>query len=256
MLKMKRMAVMAVVALGLVALAAPAAAPAKSNKSIERLNKDVKRLGENVNSLRAKTDETNQDVKNLATTAGAALGKLQDNLTAIGGLVTNYQYGVVQLGVDNTDGQNFKAWPGAFTATPRLDPTLEQSTVTAQFLCLTAAGCPTSGPGVLTAQVAVRSANVDANNKTSTVGCKVTVAGSSNVLFTTKPQSATNPFYEIPRSRLVPQNQDPSFPLAMVPKEDNAINLGTSSRILGQSAAPADQKVYTVTLSCIDAPKS
>ncbi len=233
--------------------------------SIDRTNTAITRLGNNVYDLRKANDMTNWTLSSIASAAISALTQLQAGLVGLAASYTNFEYGVVQLGTDS--GGTFTAIPGAFVATPRLDPTVEQSTVTAQFPCLGAPlplaarnGC-TVGNNIR-AQVAVRSASPTANDAKSTAKCRVTV--SQGVRFvTTIPQGGV-PATTVARSALVPT--DPAelqiFPLSMVSTDTqvNATTDGTNSSASFTAAntypgvGSVSEFMLLVTLSCLSIP--
>lgn len=255
---MRKIAVLAVVALGLVALAAPAAAPA-SSKSIQRLNKDVDRLGKNVDQLRKKTDEMNNTIASLASTAGSALTQLQSGLVKLADTTANFKYGVVQVGTTSTGLSG--AGPTHFFATPPIYKTGEQSTVTFSVPATAALGLGSA----LTLKSAVRSVNPDSGS----VKCKMTAQKNDGVATSawgTWRQGTTDGiFVDMPQSRISPQNGNTSFPYALVPTEDNVLdladerysaNLASIAGYAAGGAAPTQQRPATtgglvVTLSCL-----
>ncbi len=296
MLKTRTLTLTAVVAVGAIALGAPTlaganpgpASPAsisdqiaklkqagKSAKSRARtsskwtqdINKDIKRLGENVYDLRKANDQTNFTISQIASAAISALTQLQAGLVGLAASYTNFEYGVVQLYRNGT------AIAGDFLATPRIDPTVEQATVTGQFPCAAAAGCIAGQR--LTAKVAVRSANPTANDAKSTAVCRVTLSqvsstGASN--WVTSSANSGVPAWPVPRSDLNPPKDAPSiatFPLSMTPY-DNEVDLTTaanSSNGNGGGVVPysfdlanntytgsATAGMINVTLSCLSIP--
>ncbi len=246
------------------------------DKSIDRTNTAITRLGNNVYDLRKANDMTNWTLSSIASAAISALTQLQAGLVGLAASYTNFEYGVVQLGkCSNAACDTFTAFPASFVATPRIDPTVEQATVNASF------PPPAAGAsGIVGASVAVRSANPTANDAKSKVYCRVTLAQSSseNVgggagttkYATSVPNGAFGgaPAYEVGRSALVPT--DPAelqlFPLSMV-STDNQVKLITSTNAGGfQSGAIAGGFTATsstiggsplnVTLSCLSVPNS
>lgn len=259
MSRFRKSAVLAVVALGLVALAAPAAAPAK-NSSITRLNKDVDRLGKNVNDLRKKTDEMNNTIASLAKTAGSALTQLQAGLTTLANTTANFKYGVVQVAstgapLNGLDGVG----PTHFFATPPLYKTGEQSTVTFPIPDLVNAGAA-SGLKLLTA---VRSVNPDSGS----VSCRILIQknngalGATDSSWTTLRQGTKDGiFVKMPQSRIEPQNGNKNFPVALIPTEDNVLDLADpqymATLLSVAGGTPFQQRAssaggVTGTLSCI-----
>ena len=259
MSRFRKSAGLAVVALGLVALAAPAAAPAKSS-SITRLNKDVDRLGKNVDQLRKKTDDMNHTIASLASTAGNALTQLQGGLVKLADTTANFKYGVVQVGTTSTGLSG--AGPTHFFATPPIYKTGEQSTVTFSVPATAALGLGSA----LTLKTAVRSVNPDSGS----VKCKMTsqanTGAASSAWGTWKQGTSDGIFIDMPQSRISPQNGNTSFPYALVPTEDDVLdladerysaNLATIAQYAnGLVAAPTQQRPATtgglvVTLSCL-----
>ncbi len=263
MLKMKRMALLAVVALGLVALAAPAGASAKTSKQTKA---DIKRLGENVNELRKKTDELNNTVASLASVAGSSLTKLQSALTGLADTTANFKYGVIQVGTGQTSGVA-GVGPTHFFVTPPLYKTGAQSTVTFGIPVLGQSGILGGALGNdIKLLAAVRSINPD----TGKVACRVTATSASSSVpgwVTWVKNTSDGAFVKMPQSRIAPQNGDPNFPVGLVATEDNVIDLGDEqySATLGSVAAFGKQLVaaptqqrpsssggsLTVTFSCI-----
>lgn len=268
-MKVRNLAVLATVAVGAIALAAPTAfaadAKASKSKSQTRTDNDIKRLGNNVNDLRKADDETNARISRIVDGLGPVLNQLGDAAKSY----ANFQYGFVQLTFGGTPVPTF------FAVTPRLDPTMQQSTVTRQFVVPAAAG---ANPGdfvfagkTIGANVGVRSINDPQQvDNESTAVCSVTA---TNVNNTTGVQAgrAMNtgngayadteaeglPFYPIQRSSLKPNDKADNLPslVGQVPG-DRVDNLLVSSKTqagfsLGSvSAASALGSTITVTLSC------
>ena len=256
-MKVRLLAVMAVVVVGVMAGTSPAMAQkAKTGSSKSQWtnqHKDNKVFGEAIKNLRQASDETNFSVSTLAGAAVEALGALKDGLTTVADSYTNFEYGVVQ--VIKPDGT---AAAGQFLATPRIDPTVEQSTVTGQFAHTVAA------TGVMKLSVAVRSANPAANDKASTVLCRVTGSLPNGGFVTSAPNADANnlPFYPVERSNLVPAKGAPSeasFPVSLTPY-DNVVDMTTSSNSAGSltsaGATASGAGVLHVTLSCLSKPNS
>jgi hypothetical protein len=284
---------MALVVVGAMAGTSPAMAANKKaktsvSKAWQNQHKDNKVFGDAINNLRRGSDQTNFTISKITEQSVAALTALKDGLTAVGDSYTNFEYGVVALGSD-TNGQ-FNPIPGAFLATPRMDPTVEQATVTGQFPCVQAAVLPAPYRAALAngcstdqirAEVAVRSANPQRDNDGSTAKCRVTVSQSNQLVgvangasfVTTKPSGGV-PAQTVPRSPLVPTNpaEEKLFPLSLV-GTDIAVNLtngsnstasfapkttmnGLSLAAIGGTASDAGGGMLNVTLSCLVIPKS
>ena len=290
-MKLKTLLVMAVAAIGALALSVPAFAASSSNGGIpsidsqlgqlkaagkaaksransskshtKRIDGDIKRLGENVNALRKGQDATNWNVSNLAAAAVSSLTALQAGLVALSGSYTNFEYGVVQLGTcSNAACDTFTATAGNFVATPRIDPTVEQATVTAQFATIPS--------GILGASVAIRSAAPTANDAKSKAYCRVTtsqspVSGANQYATSTPNGLFGGPAYQVTRSALVPTSpaELQLFPLAMV-STDTQVKLMTSANATGTGGAGgfttatalAAAGPVWVTLSCLSVPNS
>jgi len=277
-MKLKTLLVMAVAAIGALALSVPAFAASSSNGGIpsidsqlgqlkaagkaaksransskshtKRIDGDIKRLGENVNALRKGQDATNWNVSNLAAAAVSSLTQLQAGLVGLAASYMNFEYGVVQV---RTPAGALA--PASFLATPRIDPTVEQSTVTGQFAV--------AGAGNHTLSVAVRSANPTANDAKSKVYCRVTGSLANGGFITSKANAAFGgaPAYEVPRSALVPTSpaELAAFPLSMV-STDTQVDLTTAGNSTGAltagGATAAGAGVLHVTLSCLSVPNS
>lgn len=244
--------------------------------TVAGLNAKADAINKRVDAGDKATSNLDGKVNTVIATATDALTKLQaglvqvgDGLKSLAASYTNFEYGVVQVYIGTT------AMPGAFLATPRLDPTVEQSTVTGQFPCLPTAGyggvCNTGS--ALHLKVAVRSANPTANDATSKVYCRVT--GSQGTSFvTSKPNTAFPgavspnfpPAYRVTRSPLVPT--DPAelaagaFPLSPA-TSDTFVDLtdgATNASALNGAAPGATANVTSlngminVTLSCLTVP--
>ena len=300
-MKARNLTVMAVVGVGAIALAAPAAfasAPdvsgvsgglgkleavgksakkqarvARKSSFQKRTDEDIKRLGNNVHELRVQDQQ-------ITSTISSLVGTITPILTQLGAAATsyaNFEYGVVQLGkCSNAACDTFTPYAGNFVATPRIDPTVEQSTVTASFPPPAAASS-----GIIGASVAVRSANATANDAKSKAYCRVTLTqgysadlggGAGNQKYATSlPNAAFNnaPAYEVGRSALVPTDaaELQAFPLSMV-STDNQVKLITSTKAAGFGGAGAVAGGFTatssttggaplnVTLSCLSVPNS
>ncbi len=250
--------------------------------SIDRTNTAITRLGNNVYDLRKANDMTNWTLSSIASAAISALTQLQAGLVGLAASYTNFEYGVVQLGsCDDAACTNFTPTAGNFVATPRIDPTVEQATVSAQFASI---------PSVrLGASVAIRSANPAANDAKSKAYCRVTTSQVGSSVVNTSgadPQSPSGPFvftgnkyatstpngafggapaYEVGRSALVPTDpaELPLFPMSMV-STDNQVKLTTSANFFGTSGAGGFATVsagagggpVNVTLSCLSVPNS
>ena len=270
-MKVRLLAVMALVVVGAMAGTSPAMAANKKaktsvSKAWQNQHKDNKVFGDAINNLRRGSDQTNYTIQAITEQSVAALTALKDGLTAVGDSYTNFEYGVVQL-YAGTD-----AIPGAFVATPRIDPTVEQSTVTAQFPCLpTAAGQPCDNGDIINAKATVRSANILANNKKSDVSCRaqITQGKTGNWVSTLK---GGTPFIPMVRSSLTPPSTsaEPTFPAAMVSSDsltsltdaDNSVNQTLGAGGLGTggfaitSGVNGTAGMLAVTLSCLSVPQS
>ena len=299
-MKARNLTTIAVVATGAIALGAPAAfaqAPDVSgvNGGIDKLGtigksakkqaraarssfqkrtgEDIKRLGENVRDLRKKDDE-------ITFTISSIVGTITPILTQLGAAATsyaNFEYGVVQLGkCSNAACDTFTPFAGNFVATPRIDPTVEQATVTASFPPPAAASS-----GIIGASVAVRSVNATTNDAKSKAYCRVTLTqgysadlggGAGNQKYATSlPNAAFNnaPAYEVGRSPIAPTDaaELQLFPLSMV-STDNQVKLITSTKAGGFGGAGAVAGGFTATssttggaplnatLSCLSVPNS
>jgi len=218
------MATLAVVALGLVALAAPAGASAKTSKQTRA---DIKRLGENVNELRKKTDEMNRTISSLATVAGDSLTKLQAGLIQLSDTTANFKYAAVQVaGVGGAAGGITGVGPTHFFVTPPILPTGAQSSVTfpiPDFAVAVGAGLvPNSN---LRLNVAIRSLKPD----TGSVQCRVTIGRNSGALTSTwatwRRGTTDGLFVPMPQSRITPENGNSRFPVELVATEDNVLDL-------------------------------
>jgi hypothetical protein len=272
-MKVRLLAVMALVVVGAMAGTSPAMAANKKaktsvSKAWQNQHKDNKVFGDAINNLRRGSDQTNYTIQAITEQSVAALTALKDGLTAVGDSYTNFEYGVVQLYAGND------AIPGAFAATPRIDPTVEQSTVTAQFPCL-----PTAAEGVcdlgdiINAKATVRSANILANNKASDVSCRAQISQGNTNNWVASLNGAT-PFIEMVRSSLTPPSTsaEPTFPAAMV-SSDSLTSLTAAGKSVNQNAAtggtggfaittgitPAagpQAGMLEVTLSCLSVPQS
>lgn len=293
-MKARNLTVMAVVGVGAVALAAPAAfasAPdvsgvsgglgkleavgksakkqarvARKSSFQKRTDEDIKRLGNNVHELRVQDQQ-------ITSTISSLVGTITPILTQLGAAATsyaNFEYGVVQLGkCSNAACDTFTPFAGSFVATPRIDPTVEQATVSASF-----APPATAATGIVGASVAVRSANPTANDAKSKVYCRVTTSqngnGAAQTMYATSlPNSAFNnaPAYEVGRSPIAPTDaaELQTFPLSMV-STDTQVKLITSTKAGGfGGAAPvaggftavgsdAGGAALNVTLSCLSVP--
>ncbi len=238
------------------------------DKSIDRTNTAITRLGNNVYDLRKANDQTNWTISQIAGAAISALTQLQAGLVGLAASYTNFQYGVVQLGAcSDAACTTFTPFPGSFVATPRLDPTVEQATVSASF-------APPTAAVIVGASVAVRSANPTANDANSKAYCRVTTTQNGNGAGQTKyatsvPNPGFNgaPAYEVPRSNLIPNSAADLliFPLSMV-ATDNQVNLVTDTNAAGFNGGGGVLGGFTnvgggvggaalnVTLSCLSVP--
>jgi hypothetical protein len=279
-MKLRLLAVMALVVVGAMAGTSPAmAAKAKTSasKAWQNQHKDNKVFGDAINNLRKSSDSTNAALGTIAGAAQVALLQLKDGLTAVAASYGNFEYGVMQVGFCNKESStvntcdDFNPISAAFAATPRLDPTVEQASVTTQV-----------APPVATANknigvsVAVRSADPLGNNKKSDVYCRVTESQGGR--YSTSTPTATGPggealplpFYPIRRSALAPTEKSElsQFPLSMVSTDiqykmsqytNSAGNTGNpDGGIGGFIAVPtaAGGSMINVTLACVTVPKS
>ncbi len=136
------------------------------DKSVDRTNTAITRLGNNVYDLRKANDMTNWTLSSIASAAISALTQLQAGLVGLAASYTNFEYGVAAM----TSGGTPIA--GAMLVTPRIDPTSEPSTVTGQFVCIADNGCAQGG--ALGIQTVVRSVNPATNASATTAACTVT----------------------------------------------------------------------------------
>lgn len=255
-MKIRLLAVMALVVVGAMAGTSPAMAAKKKaktsavSKSWQNQHKDNKVFGNAIHNLRVQSDKTNWDASQFSSFVITAATALQKGLTDLAASYSNFEYGVIQ--VVKPDGT---AAAGSFLATPRIDPTVEQSTVTGQFAV--------AGAGNHTLKVAVRSVNPEANDKTSTVACRVTGSIPSGGFITSKANAALSslPFYPVARSPIQPTNKAelPALPVSMV-STDTQVDLTTagnsSGALTAAGATAAGTGVLHVTLSCVSVPKS
>jgi hypothetical protein len=207
---------MALVVVGAMAGTSPAMAANKKaktsvSKAWQNQHKDNKVFGDAINNLRRSGDQTNFTISKITEQSVAALVALEKGLTTIAGYTTDFKYGVVQIGGASA-GTNYDGAPAQFWATPNIQPTGEQSTVT----------FPIPPTGALAFWTAVRSANPDEG----TVRCRIVSLASDGRPWVTLIQgTTTGAFVEMPQSRLVPSNGDKTFPYALVPTEDNVLDL-------------------------------
>lgn len=255
-MKVRNLAVLATVAIGATALAAPAAfaadAQSSTSKAQKRTNADIKRLGENVRDLRKKDDETNGRIDSITAGLRPVLNQLGDAAKSY----ANFQYGFVQLTIAGVGGP-----PTLFTVTPRLDPTMQQSTVSRQFVMPTLPTALTLG-----AEVGVRSLNKPSElNNESTPFCTFTATTSANQFLTSKgnplfdgKKAAGFPFWAIDRSTLVPKDPaDELFSIVNAVTGDKTVNLLDLDRASGVGATGPNTAIkvstgdrVTVSLSC------
>ena len=240
--------------------------------TVAGLNAKADAINKRVDAGDKATSDLDGKVNTVITTATDALTKLQaglvqvaDGLKALAASYGNFEYGVVQLNTLN--GATATPIAGAFLATPRLDPTVEQATVTGQFPCTTSA-CATDK---LVLKVAVRSANPTANDATSKVYCRVTASQQRTgfqSFVTSTPNAAFGgaPAWQVARSPLVPTSPSDlaAFPLSMV-ATDTQVDLTTATNSAGVSngaqaaggfalGASGANGVINVTLSCLTVP--
>ena len=281
---------MAVVVVGVMAGTSPAMAKkAHTASAWSNQHKDNKAFGEAIHNLRVASDKTNWDASEFSSFVLKAAVALQTGLTDLAASYTNFEYGVVQLYAGSD------AMAGNFLATPRIDPTVEQTTVTGSFPCLnTASGGTCDSADVLHAKVAVRSVNPTANDAKSKAYCRVTasqIVGAANAatpavgsavavktsFVTSTPNTgfpgATSPnfppAYQVARSPIAPTDaaELKAFPLSPV-STDTLVDLtgsGNSSGVsagtpgvggFGLLAAASGGGMINVTLSCLSVPNS
>jgi hypothetical protein len=285
-MKIRLLAVMAVVVVGVMAGTSPAmAAKAKTASAWSKQHKDNKVFGEAIHNLRKSSDSTNFALSTIAGEAVKALSALQTGLVGLAGSYTNFEYGVVQLYAGSD------AIPGAFLATPRIDPTVEQSTVSGQFACLpTALGNVCDSADVLHAKVAIRSVNPVANDAKSAVYCRInasqTATAGTTLWSTSKPNTAFPgatspnfpPAFAVTRSPITPTDaaELKVFPLQPVSTDTLVDLLDTTNSYKSTAAAGpslgtggfsllnsapaglggAGASPINVTLSCLSVPSS
>ena len=280
LMKVRLLAVMALVVVGVMAGTSPAMAKkAHTASAWSNQHKDNKAFGEAINNLRESQKITNGALSSVTAQALAALTQLNTGLTSLAASYTNFEYGFVQLGTTATASGEFRPIPGAGVATPRIDPTAQQSTVTAQFACVpdAAGSCPAANAAGssenVRAQVAVRSAN-PGNDATSTVLCRATLAQTVNAtqiglanggFLTTSPQEANGdvPAVAIARSPLPTKSSPANFPLELI-ASDKSVNMTGTGLITGANssgtAATGFKLAYgapvVVTLSCLSKPNA
>ena len=288
-MKARNLTVLAVVATGALALAAPSAMAAdaqvskKKSSFQKKTEKDLKSVKKSIKSLKNEDKKDGQRVVDLQKTVAANdkkvdviaasaienLTALKDGLTTLGETYKDFEYGTVQLYA----GSDLIA--GAFAATPRLDPTLEQSTVTAQFPCLpTAAGGKCDPGDVINAKVALRSANPTTNAEKYSYSCRVQVGQGGRWAITLK---GTSPFLAVSElSPLTPEDPktENTFPAAPASSDkqtnmfaattsiNSNVALNNASSVGGFEAqqglfdgANEGKGMLEVTLSCLRAPK-
>jgi len=250
--------------------------------TVAGLNAKADAINKRVDAGDKATSTLDGKVNTVIATATDALTKLQagliqvgDGLKSLAASYTNFEYGVVQLYSGTT------AMPGAFLATPRLDPTVEQATVTGQFPCLAPTGGACTAGQNLHLNVAVRSANPETNAAASKVYCRVSASqasqasaiGAVTAFVTSTPNAEFGgaPAYEVPRSPLVPTSAEELavFPLSMV-STDTQVDLAGTTNSAGLSVAATTVPgqiaggfrlqntqgpgMISVTLSCLTVP--
>ncbi len=238
------------------------------DKSIDSANTSITRLGNNVYDLRKGVDQTNFTLGAITAQAVAALTALQNGLVSVAAATTNFKYGVIQVGAATGGPGSGIAGigPTAFYVTPPIYLTGAQSTVT---FPITATGYQ------LQLFTAVRSLNPDSG----AVECRVRVVSQTLTAATTGTVSATDPvppgsaitasttvsaapvvrvtasdgsggyFAKMPQSRLTPENGDPTFPLRLVPTEDDTLNLADPTKLDAGGITLSTNA--TATLSCL-----
>lgn len=265
-MKVRLLAVMAVVVVGVMAGTSPAMAKkAHIASAWSNQHKDNKSFGEAIHNLRYSVDLTNHTVSEITKASVSALTALQRGLVSVAAATTNFEYGVVQLGVcSNAACDTFTPTAGDFAATPPVYATGEASVVTANFGTVPA--------GIMGASVAFRSVDVLGNNKTSTPYCRVTTTQARGVagggFATSLPNSALNgaPAWEVVRGAIAPPTaaEQAQMPLSMV-STDSQTQLITSSKAGNNSgttggftttAVASGGLSVGVTLACLTVPKS
>lgn len=291
-MKARNLTVLAVVATGAIAFAAPAAfaqgpdvsgvdggisklstigksakkqARAAKSKSLQRVDNDIKRLGNNVHDLRKKDDEITFTISNI-------VGTVTPILTQLGAAAESYadfQYGFVQLGFTGVPSAAGGPTPQTFfMVTPRLDPTGAQSTVSKQFAVPDYSGAGWSS-GVLQLRTGVRSLNdpQELDNK-STAMCNAIVSRTSAGAAVATTVRASKPNADLPAASRLPY-----YPIQRSPYEaataaeelpslvgeistDKITDLAASSRSDGTLTNAAIGDILTVTLSCTAIPNS
>ena len=247
-MKVRLLAVMAVVVVGVMAGTSPAMASQWSHQ-----HADNKQFGDAIHSLRIRTDLTNYTVGQITAASIEALTALKSGLTTIAGYTTDFKYGVVQVayGTGGLGDGIAGVGPVGFVATPNIQPTGEQSTVT--FPIRQQSGVTLA----LRLFTAVRSANPDKG----TVRCHVSVAGgaiaSGNAADLGGPANTridkdpNGYFVTMPQSRLTPQNGSKAFPYSLVATEDNVLNLADPDLLSGKAPINVASGGFGVgTLSC------
>ncbi len=276
-MKVRTLMVTAVAAVGAVALSAPAFAASPSNggvpsidsqlsqltaagkaaksrartsskwtkgidKSIDSANTSITRLGNNVYDLRKGQDLTNHALSSITAQAVVALTALQNGLVAVAAVTTNFKYGVVQVANTAIAPGITGFGPSLFYVTPPIQLTGAQSTVSFAIPTVT-------GTGITELWVAVRS--LDPNS--GAVECRVTIVppGPGAVPRSTSSTGSGGYFAKMPQSRLTPENQDPTFPLRLIPTEDNTLNLADAGQLNGGTPFLAGGASAQATLSCL-----
>ena len=201
--------------------------------------------GTDITALSKKTDAfIAAGTKGLVDIGTSLTGTIAPALTALGtaaGLYADFEYGVAQLYAGD-DPMSL-----AFVMTPRLDPTVNMSIATASFPCLANAadtkGCDVGD--IITAKVAVRSANHAANDLKSTVNCGVNISQGNPDTDTTNMtgsrwvqtlSSTTGPIVPItPRSVLEPvSDEDKAAFLVGFKSTDSLTNVTTAANSVNQ----------------------
>ncbi len=275
---------MALVVVGAMAGTSPAMAAKKKaktsavSKSWQNQHKDNKVFGNAIHNLRVQSDKTNWDASQFSSFVITAATALQKGLTDLAASYTNFEYGVVQLYAGTT------IIPGAMIQTSRLEPTGQQATGSGQFACNVSACSPLTGNKIV-AKAAVRSANAEANDKTSNVVCRITASQMTTAAarwVTSAPNAGLNgaPAWPVARSAF-PTDKAEQGVMALQPVSTdtlvdltgttNSLNQATSSTVpstegfatqlsANGNATPAGGNttngLVDVTLSCVVAPKA
>jgi len=278
-MKVRLLAVMAVVVVGVMAGTSPAMAKkAHTASAWGNQHKDNKVFGEAIHNLRLASDKTNWDASQFSGFVITAATALQKGLTDLAASYGNFQYGVVQLsyaGCTTTGATGCLALYAAsvpFVATPRLDPTSQQSTVTAQFKVPASGAGAGEGGGKISATATVRALDPAGQDAVSTAFCRVSAtqtppatastAGYPNLYGTTTPSPTYGnlPFTPLRRSPLKPSNDaEQVSSIVGLTTDDKKVAVNLLGDDLSWSGTPSTIGGFTsnrgqtvdVTLSCM-----